>query len=140
MKRLAAAVAGRRRDRVRSPAAAQAATTPYGKREDVQAFIRQMVQQHAFVERELAFLFARARREPAILAAIAPPKTAPMRSWQTYRARFVTRRASPRAWSSGAATPQRWRAPNTSSACRRRSSSRSSAWKPCMAARWAAGA
>ena len=63
--------------------------TPYGKREDVQAFIRQMVQQHAFVERELEFLFARARREPAILAAIAPPKSAPMRSWQTYRGRFV---------------------------------------------------
>jgi membrane-bound lytic murein transglycosylase B len=65
------------------------AQTPYGKREDVRAFIRQMVQQHAFVERELAFLFSRARREPAILAAIAPPKSAPMRSWQTYRGRFV---------------------------------------------------
>jgi membrane-bound lytic murein transglycosylase B len=65
------------------------AQMPYGKREDVQAFIRQMVEQHAFVERELAFLFSRAHREPAILAAIAPPKTAPMRSWQTYRGRFV---------------------------------------------------
>jgi membrane-bound lytic murein transglycosylase B len=48
-----------------------------------------MVAQHAFVERELAFLFSRARREPAILAAIAPPKSASMRSWQTYRGRFV---------------------------------------------------
>jgi len=66
-----------------------AAAKPYAKRDDVQAFIRQMVEQHAFVERELAFLFSRARREPAILAAIAPPKTAPMRSWQTYRGRFV---------------------------------------------------
>jgi membrane-bound lytic murein transglycosylase B len=65
------------------------AQKPYGKREDVQAFIRQMVERHAFVERELAFLFSRAHREPAILAAIAPPKTAPMRSWQTYRGRFV---------------------------------------------------
>jgi membrane-bound lytic murein transglycosylase B len=63
--------------------------TPYGKREDVQGFIQQMVAQHAFVERELKFLFSRARREPMILAAIAPPKTAPMRSWQTYRGRFV---------------------------------------------------
>ncbi len=69
--------------------AAPPAQKPYGKREDVQTFIRQMVQQHAFVERELTFLFSRARREPAILAAIAPPKTAPMRSWQTYRGRFV---------------------------------------------------
>ena len=66
------------------------AQTPYGKkRADVQDFIRQMVAQHAFVERELTFLFSRARREPAILAAIAPPKSAPMRSWQTYRGRFV---------------------------------------------------
>jgi membrane-bound lytic murein transglycosylase B len=65
------------------------AQKPYGKRADVQEFIRHMVAQHAFVERELTFLFSRARREPAILAAIAPPKSAPMRSWQTYRARFV---------------------------------------------------
>ncbi len=66
------------------------ATHPYTKREDVHSFIRQMVEQHAFVEHELRFLFSRARREPAILAAIAPPKTAPMRSWLTYRSRFVT--------------------------------------------------
>jgi len=64
--------------------------TPYGKREDVQVFIRQMVAQHAFVEQELTILFSRARREPAILAAIAPPKEAKARSWQLYRARFVT--------------------------------------------------
>ena len=63
--------------------------TPYGKREDVHEFIRQMVERHGFVERELRFLFARARREPAILAAIAPPKSAPMRSWLTYRGRFI---------------------------------------------------
>jgi membrane-bound lytic murein transglycosylase B len=72
------------------PAVPQTASKPYAKRDDVQAFIRQMAEQHAFVESELAFLFSRARREPAILAAIAPPKTAPMRSWQTYRSRFVT--------------------------------------------------
>jgi len=73
-----------------APPAASTPSTPYGKeRADVQDFIRQMVAQHAFVERELTFLFSRARREPAILAAIAPPKSAPMRSWQTYRGRFV---------------------------------------------------
>ena len=72
--------------------AAQAAPpsqTPYGRRDDVQGFIREMVERNGFVERELKFLFSRARREPAILAAIEPPKTAPMRSWQTYRGRFV---------------------------------------------------
>ena len=62
---------------------------PYAKREDVQGFIRRMVEQHAFVERELKFLFSRARREPAILAAILPPKDARARAWQAYRARFV---------------------------------------------------
>jgi membrane-bound lytic murein transglycosylase B len=64
--------------------------TPYGKREDVQEFARGLAERHGFVEKELNFLFARARREPAILAAIAPPKTAPMRSWQTYRGRFLS--------------------------------------------------
>ncbi len=63
---------------------------PYGKREDVQDFIRKMVEQHAFIERELRFLFSRAQREPAILAAILPPKDARARSWQAYRTRFVT--------------------------------------------------
>jgi membrane-bound lytic murein transglycosylase B len=66
------------------------ATKPYGKRADVHAFVREMVERHGFVERELAFLFSRARREPAILAAIAPPKDPKARSWQQYRARFVT--------------------------------------------------
>jgi membrane-bound lytic murein transglycosylase B len=75
------------------PAASQSASQPskpYGKREDVRQFVREMVERHGFVESELAYLFARTRREPQILAAIAPPKTAPMRSWQTYRGRFVT--------------------------------------------------
>lgn len=63
---------------------------PYGKREDVHAFVRQMAERHGFVEQELKFLFSRARREPAILAAIMPPKDAKARSWLAYRARFVT--------------------------------------------------
>jgi len=66
------------------------AQTPYEAREDVQGFIRQMVEKHGFVEKELKHLFSRARREPAILAAIVPPKDAKGRSWQAYRARFVT--------------------------------------------------
>ena len=64
--------------------------TPYGKRDDVHAFIGEMVARHGFVESELKFLFARTRREAAVLAAIAPPKDAKARSWQAYRARFVT--------------------------------------------------
>jgi membrane-bound lytic murein transglycosylase B len=63
---------------------------PYGKREDVRGFIRELVERHGFIERELKFLFSRARREPAILAAIAPPKDPQARSWLAYRSRFVT--------------------------------------------------
>ena len=53
-------------------------------------FVGEMVRKHGFVEKELRFLFARARREPAILTSIAPPKEPKARSWQLYRARFVT--------------------------------------------------
>ena len=70
--------------------AAPAASKPYANRADVRDFVRDMVARHGFVERELAFLFSRARREPAILAAIVPPKDPVARSWRTYRARFVT--------------------------------------------------
>jgi membrane-bound lytic murein transglycosylase B len=66
------------------------AQKPYGKRDDVMDFAHQMAERHGFVEQELKFLFSRARREPAILAAIAPPKDAAARSWLAYRARFVT--------------------------------------------------
>ncbi|MFY9315315.1 MAG: lytic murein transglycosylase B [Burkholderiales bacterium] len=65
-------------------------TKPYGKRDDVHAFIGEMVARHSFVESELKFLFARTRREAAVLAAILPPKDAKARSWLAYRARFVT--------------------------------------------------
>jgi membrane-bound lytic murein transglycosylase B len=73
-----------------APPAASLPSKPYAKREDVQGFIRQMAERHGFVEHELQFLFSRARREPAILAAIAPPKDPQARSWLAYRARFVT--------------------------------------------------
>jgi len=75
---------------VQSVQSAPPAHKPYAKREDVHGFIRQMAERHGFVEEELKFLFSRARREPAILAAIEPPKDAKARSWLAYRARFVT--------------------------------------------------
>ena len=61
----------------------------YANRSEVRAFISEMTERHGFVERELVFLFSRARRQPAVLKAIAPPRDAPLRSWQVYRARFV---------------------------------------------------
>ena len=53
-------------------AAQSAAPLPYAKRAEVQAFIRDMVERHGFVERELEFLFSRARRQEAVLKAIVP--------------------------------------------------------------------
>ena len=64
--------------------------TPYGKRAEVRAFIGELVGRHGFVEKELALLFSRARREPAILAAIVPQKDPRAGSWQAYRSRFVS--------------------------------------------------
>src|SRR5262249_7917601 len=63
---------------------------PYGNRDDVHEFVRDMVRKHGFVEPELKFLFSRARREAPILEAIVPKKDPKARSWQLYRGRFVT--------------------------------------------------
>jgi len=69
-----------------------AASTPFASRPEVQAFIREMVERHGFVQRELEFVFSRARREPAILKAIQPPARQDRRSWGAYRAIFVNDR------------------------------------------------
>ena len=63
---------------------------PYGKRDDVREFVHEMARKHGFIEEELRFLFSRARREAPILEAIVPKKDPKARSWQLYRARFVT--------------------------------------------------
>ena len=59
------------------------------QRDDVKAFIAEMAQKHGFVESELAFLFSRTRHYPAIVDLITPPVNPRVRSWQTYRARFI---------------------------------------------------
>lgn len=63
----------------------------YGKREEVRQFIAEMVERHGFVGRELRKLFGRARYQPAIIRAMTPPPGAPVKSWQAYRALFVSR-------------------------------------------------
>ena len=68
-----------------APAFAQPA---YSERPEVQAFIRQMVERHGFVERELVYLFSRVRRADPVLAAIQLPAEK-SRSWQDYRATFL---------------------------------------------------
>jgi len=71
--------------------AVTAAPGNYGKREEVRQFIAEMVQRHGFVGRELRKLFSQARYQPAIIRAMTPPPEAPVRSWQAYRALFVSR-------------------------------------------------
>ena len=65
---------------------------PYSARKDVRQFIAQMVQKHGFARQELRALFRKARFQPAIIAAITPPSEARARSWQDYRAIFLTPR------------------------------------------------
>jgi membrane-bound lytic murein transglycosylase B len=57
----------------------------------VRAFVAEMTERHGFVEKELNFLFSRARRMPAVLKAIEPQPPGE-RSWEAYRATFLTGR------------------------------------------------
>lgn len=72
-----------------APDGAPAGRGAYANRPEVRGFIREMVDRHGFVEKELDYLFSRTRRQQAALKAMEPPKGAPLRSWQAYRARFV---------------------------------------------------
>ncbi len=72
-------------------AGASDAATPYPQRQEVRQFISEMVERHGFVRRELRILFAHARFQPAIVKAITPPTEARAKSWQAYRALFLTR-------------------------------------------------
>jgi len=73
------------------PARADGHVEPYEERPEVQAFIRDLVERHGFVEPELVRLFSRVRRADPILEAIATPSEK-VRSWEEYRAIFLTER------------------------------------------------
>jgi membrane-bound lytic murein transglycosylase B len=73
-----------------SPRIAAAAAPRYAGREDVRQFIAEMADKHGFVRKELRALFARAHFQPAIIKAITPPIEPRARSWQAYRALFLT--------------------------------------------------
>jgi membrane-bound lytic murein transglycosylase B len=73
------------------PVAADARSAgQYAARKDVRQFIARMVRTHGFVAAELRALFGHARYQPTIIAAITPPAEARARSWQAYRALFLT--------------------------------------------------
>ncbi|HEX5093956.1 MAG TPA: lytic murein transglycosylase B [Burkholderiales bacterium] len=64
---------------------------PYLERPEVDRFVNDLVARHAFNAAELRQVFAGARREEAVLAAMrAQPRQAD--SWETYRALFVNER------------------------------------------------
>jgi len=75
---------------ISSTAFADGGDARYADRADVRAFIAQMVDRHGFAAKELQTLFGQARFKPAIIAAITPPTEPRARSWQAYRARFLT--------------------------------------------------
>jgi membrane-bound lytic murein transglycosylase B len=81
----------------------------YAERPEVQVFIAEMVERHAFPQRALERLFANARYQDSIVTAITPlpPGT---RSWQTYRGNFVRPRridGGAQFWRSNAAALER---------------------------------
>ena len=61
----------------------------YATREEVQAFIADMQTRHGFYAAQLTVQFGKARPIPFVLKAIAPPADPKVRSWRTYRARFI---------------------------------------------------
>ena len=71
-------------------AAAAGVAARYAERDDVRQFIDEMVERHGFVRKELRTLFSRARFQPAIIKAITPPTEPRAKSWQAYRALFLT--------------------------------------------------
>ena len=68
---------------------AQAAAPSYSKRAEVRAYIREMVRRHGFVEKELVYLFSRAKRIDPILQSIAQPAEK-VKSWKEYREILLT--------------------------------------------------
>ena len=66
------------------------AAAQYAEREDVREFIAEMVHRHGFVRKELRTLFSQARFQPTIIKAMTPPTEPRAKSWQAYRAQFLT--------------------------------------------------
>ena len=71
-----------------SPALAQ--EPGYAERPEVRAFIRELVERHGFIERELLAVFSRVQRSESALQAVQAP--AERRPWEEYRANFLTER------------------------------------------------
>jgi membrane-bound lytic murein transglycosylase B len=73
-----------------SVAVAAGAAAQYAEREDVRQFIAEMADRHGFVRKELRTLFSQARFQPSVIKAITPSIEPHAKSWQAYRALFLT--------------------------------------------------
>jgi peptidoglycan lytic transglycosylase B len=67
-----------------------AAAQGYAQRSEVREFVAEMAERHGFTRQQLQQVFSAVRRQPAILRAIVAPAESAQRSWQTYRALFLT--------------------------------------------------
>jgi membrane-bound lytic murein transglycosylase B len=70
-------------------ASSQPQPVPYAKRPEVRAYIKELVRRHGFVEKELVYLFSRAKRIDSILQSIAQPAER-VKSWKEYRELLLT--------------------------------------------------
>lgn len=61
----------------------------FATRPEVHAFIAEMHEKHGFDADRLTLAFARIKPIQSVIQAVLPPRDPSIRSWQTYRARFV---------------------------------------------------
>ncbi len=71
--------------------AAPVLASSYADRPEVEAFARDLMQRHGFVERELKLVFSKAQRLEPVLEAISRPAER-VRPWEDYRAALLTER------------------------------------------------
>lgn len=62
---------------------------PYHEREEVQNFVKSMVEKHGFSKDELQNLFAGIEFQASVVKAMEPPASPNVRSWERYKSRFV---------------------------------------------------
>ena len=79
----------RQKNRAHKPVPTATSKVDFSKRDDVKAFVADMVARHGFVEAELGFMFSRVRHSPTVIELITPPVHPRARSWEAYRARFI---------------------------------------------------
>ena len=71
------------------PLVALAASPAFADRDEVRAFVVELHERDAFDSDELLKKFAQAKALPKVIELIKPPSEPGIRSWQTYRSRFV---------------------------------------------------